>query len=166
MSPEEQVRWAMAAGPGLNVVLPAVDATGMLEYPGYTVRSRVSPGGEYFATTYYVYIEDENCQTQFRLGHLLYDGRTGEPLSSALPPDAEGIAFGPGGELAYVRDEGSQVCVADTVGSEPSCFGQDAYYGWPHWSPDGEWLLFPAEQAGAGDELDLFKARPSGDELT
>jgi hypothetical protein len=209
MTPQEQMRWGMAEGSGLAVVLPVVGHSGGFAYSGAPLSSDWSPDGRYFVHSYY---DSEGNG----LSHVFYDAQAGEMAKSPLPSDASGIFFNPAGDsLAYqIQVEvGSAICTTaypgELAGSArppcggaycaeapiralevaragDRCFGGDGLYGWPYWSPDGEWILFYSDQGGteafrlrpgggnlspmalvrqSGEGLNLFKARPDGSDL-
>jgi hypothetical protein len=209
MTPQEQMRWGMAEGSDLAVALPVVDRTGDFAYNGVPFSRDWSPDGRYFVHSYYD-IEAEG------LAHVFYDVQAGETVASPLPPDAGGIFFDPTGtSIAYQfhTESGSAICATAYPGdlaarARPACegtlcaeapvraleaarmgdtcFGGDGLYGWPYWSPDGEWLLFYSDRGGAqalrprfgggelsswafarqsGEGLNLFLARPDGSDM-
>ena len=88
MLPPQQIRWGMAAGPGLGVVLPAVGHPGTLAYPGFLVSRDWSHDGRYFALSY---LDLEAGEYK----NVFYDASAGEIVPSPLPPDAIGIFFNP-----------------------------------------------------------------------
>jgi hypothetical protein len=163
MSPEEQVRWGMAAGSGLDVALPAVGESAVFTYTGYTFSRDWSPSEDVVVVSYY----DAEASA---FEQLFYDVVAGEPISMPLPTPAGGVFYNPaGGSLAYQSvgdDSTNQICVVDLDGVTQSCFGGDASYGWPFWSPDGEWIVFYSARGLAGPGYNLFRARPDGSELT
>jgi len=138
MSPEEQVRWGMAAGAGLDAYLPAIGDPGVLTYTtGYVFSRDWSHEGRYFAFTYY-------DLTTGGLNHAIYDAVVGTAITSSLPQDTSGIFFNPVKEvLAYQHDAamGTEICIASIEGVTRACFGGDAVYGWPFWSPDGNSIV-------------------------
>jgi hypothetical protein len=154
--PVEQARWGMAAGAGLDVVLPVVSTTNVLTYPYYVSHPGMSSEGDYFAGIYYVPLEG----TSLRPEPLLYDLQAALVVTATLPANASYVAFNPSGE-GLVYELHGQICTANDDWSGGSCFGGN--YSYPTWSPDGEWLLFTG-YAGTGSNL--FKARPDGSELT
>ena len=161
ISPEEQIRWGMAAGVGLDVVLPATDLLAGISHVGTTGWPQLSRNCDYLAYSYYDPRDKDNYGTE------LYDVQAGVLVTGTLPPRADGAAFNNAGDvIAYqVYEDGkSQICTAPLDGSGGSCFGGDGYYGWPFWSPAGDWLLFYASPYGQKG-LHLYRARPDGADL-
>ncbi len=156
LSVEEQVRWGMATGAGLDVVLPATGLVNTFSYGGSTSHPHLSPDGNYYAATYYVSGTSSD-------GPILYDLQAGQMMTAALPPAADGLAFNPAGDgLAYLDYANNQICTDRLDGSPPVCWGGDGYYGWPYWSPDGQWILFYSRQEGSDSALNLYTRRPDG----
>jgi hypothetical protein len=161
MLPPQPVQWGMAAGPGLSVVLPALDVTSVFTYPGFPQNVSCSRGGNYFAIEYFnPTLED--------FGYIFYDVPDGNSFTATLPLGAEGVTMRPDGNgLAYVNRETDEVCTAHMDGSNPSCFSADIIMSELYWSPDGEWLLFyPFIPADFKDAFNVYKVRPDGSDLT
>jgi hypothetical protein len=210
MTPGEQMRWGMASGEKLDVVLPVVDHTAAYTYTGIPLNKDWSSEGRYFVHSYF----DTRAMER---RHTFYDAQVEGIIPSPLPPEATGIFFSPTDEsLAYQAREGdnTSICTMGYSGGLSgglgpprsglpgkaslalpfavdrlplTCFGGDALYGWPFWSPDGEWLSFYSNRgdldaglspAGGGGlakrslyrqegdpAFHLYRARPDGSEM-
>lgn len=163
MSPEEQIRWGMATGAHLDVVLPVVGDAHRLDYPGYVLNRDWAPGGDVFGCAGY----DPDTAS---FGTVFYDMEASEVYTTALPSYASAIFFDPaGGRLAYQSYEGPDeiwLCTAGMDGATEDCFGGGANYGWPLWSPQGEWVVFYSDKDLADGGYHLYRARPDGSEMT
>ncbi|MBN1180235.1 MAG: FecR domain-containing protein [Anaerolineae bacterium] len=162
MSPEEQFRWGMATGSGLDVLLPAVGNLVSFSYTGFSSYWGWSPSGSDFGVIYYDDTADGYHNT-------FYNADSGTIATMTLPFDAGGLSYNPTGDgmayLQYNRDQFStEVCTADTDGSNPSCWGGDTYYSTPQWSPDGQQFAFPIMRSSS--DMNIFTARPDGSDLT
>lgn len=164
LSPEEQVRWGMASDAELSVIFPAFGAAQTMTHTGFLSRPTLSPEGCYLASFYY--IPGSTSSEKGASGPVYANLCTGASLTATLPLSAEAPAFSPKGDrLAYTDYGGAkpQICTQALDGSGRACFGGDRYYGWPFWSPDGEWLAFYATDPDGG--IQLYRARPDGSEL-
>lgn len=162
MTVEEQVRWGMAVGAGLDVALPAVSEPLVISYEGYRGNTSWSADGRFFALTYVV----SSGADGFR--HVFYDVAAGEPISISLPANTGGVFFDPAGEGFAYQTLGltnGQICTADMSGATQACFGGDGNYGWPYWSPDGEWISAYSSRGLGGAGLNLFLIRRDGSEV-
>jgi hypothetical protein len=162
MSPDEQIRWGMASGADLDVLLPAVGAFDVFSYTGQAFSHDWSPDGAMFVFTFFDVATGE-------FGHYLYDVAAGEVFKLAVPSTAGGIFFDPAGDgLAYQNtvSGGTEICTGGLDGVTGTCFGGDATYGWPLWSPDGEWIVFYSNRGLENGGMNLFRARRDGSELT
>ena len=159
MSPEEQIRWGMAIGSELDVVLPLVRGSNVYTYTGNISSRDWSADANYFALTY--------TDPQGVLNGTFIDATAGVTITSPLTWSVGGAFFNPAGDgFAYQSIDGPDefyLCVGYMDGTYEPCFGGDGSYGWPYWSPDGEWLLFYSNIGGA---FDLYRARPDGSEMT
>jgi Tol biopolymer transport system component len=164
MPPAEQVRWGMAAGAELEVALPAVHLTQTVVVTGELFNPQLSPDGRLLSGYYYY----GNQPGQY--GSLFLDLGSGAPLPGVIPPDASGIAFSPDGTLlAYWQffEGNGRFCIVPVTGGEPTCVGGTAYYyGWPFWSPDGQWIMFYMQPEEPGAAFNLYRVRPDGSDLT
>jgi len=156
MSPEEQIRWGMAAGSGLDVALPAVGVRDIVTYTGgYAYGAQCSP--HYLALTRK---DPDTREYWYEFSYL----DTGEFFTVALPSDVRNFAVNPvDGRLAFGYE--SEICTMAPSDAGPSCFGGNASYSSPAWSPDGEWLVFSGSSYGPRDALDIFRANPDGSDL-
>ena len=161
MTPEEETRWGMAAGPDLQVVMPIVRVTDSVTITGYTHDPQISPGGDYLAVSYHIPSSAEG-------GPVLYGVGTGKFYSALLPKEAYYIRFNPvTGQIVFVlQDYPGQICLMTMEAPEPHCFRWHdvSSYSYPAWSPDGEWLAFSARSASL-DAANLYKAPIDGSEL-
>jgi hypothetical protein len=160
MSMDEQVRWGMAMGSDLEVVLPAVGGSQVFSYTGSSVQYDLSSDGTQFAYTFYY------PSTGFNFG--FYDVVAGMPYTLSLSNPVTAVFFDPAGDrFAYQSPghDGYQICIADLEGVTTGCFGGDARYGWPFWSPDGEWIAFYSDLGLSGEGYNLFRARPDGSDF-
>lgn len=164
LSPEEQVRWGMASDTELSVIFPAFGAAQIVTQTGFLSNPALSPDGCYLGSFHYV---PGSTSTEKDLHGPVYRNLcTGQSLTETLPLSAEAPAFSPKADrLAYTDYGGErpQICTQALDGSDQTCFGGDRYYGWPFWSPDGEWLAFYAADSGGG--IQLYRARPDGSEM-
>ncbi|MDX9953083.1 MAG: FecR domain-containing protein [Anaerolineae bacterium] len=164
LSPEEQVRWGMASDAEINVIFPAFGEAQVVTQTGFLSNPALSPDGCYLGSFHYV---PGSTSTEKDLHGPVYKNLcTGQDLIDTLPPGAEAPAFSPKGDrLAYTDYGGDrpQICTQALDGSAQACFGGDRYYGWPFWSPDGEWLAFYAADSDGG--IQLYRARPDGSEM-
>jgi len=208
MTPDEQMRWGMAAGGNLDVVLPVVDHTALYTYTGVPLNEDWSSDGRYFVHSF---VDSEAMARR----HAIYDMQVGGIIASPLPSDATGIFFNPAGDsVAYQVPNGdnTSICTLGYSGGlsaglwpsssglpgkaslalpldvgrlAPTCFGGDALYGWPFWSPDGDWIAFYSNQSTAsaalrsvrggglarqivgqaGGSFHLYRARPDGSDM-
>jgi hypothetical protein len=152
----------MAAGGDLDVLLPAVGDSDVFSYTGQAFSHDWSPDGAYFAFTFF-----DAATGGFR--HYVYEVAAGAAYTLPVPSTAGGVFFDPAGDgLAYqnIGPEGSEICRADLEGVTGTCFGGDATYGWPYWSPDGEWIVFYSNRGLEDGGMNLFRARPDGSDLT
>ena len=153
MSDEEQVRWGLAAGEELDIVLPTRGLINTLNYSYSISDPALSPGGEVFAGIYMVPLGGSS----YRPEPLLYDLQASLVSTETLPGNVTHIAFNPAGQgLAYELH--GQICTANSDGTDSACFGGNYYSS--SWSPNGEALLF-----GSHDN-ELFTAQPDGGGLT
>jgi len=163
MTVEEQIRWGMAAGSGLDVALPVTGNPLVISYEGYRGNTSWSADGRLFALTYIV----SSGPDGFR--HLFYDVAAGEPVSISLPANTGGVFFDPAGDgFAYQTlgtENNGQICFADMSGVTHSCFGGDGDYGWPYWSPDGQWVSVYSSRGLTVDGLNLFLGRQGSSEV-
>jgi len=166
MTFDEQVRWGMAVGADLDVVLPVVGDSAVVSATGALINTDWSPGGQYFAFSIY-------DPLQGKIGTAYYDTQTGalDSFPAVLGENEKmlGVFFGPEEGVFAYRANGAQsdrLCTSRMGGSEQTCFGGDAMYGWPLWSPDGEWLLFYSDRGLDGEGFGLYKARPDGSDFT
>jgi hypothetical protein len=150
-SPEERMRWGMAAGNNLDVVLPVVDTLNTFTYGGHP-QNRSCSQGHYFALGLWDSDLDEH-------GHAIYDLQAGTSFTVTLPAVSD-IALSPTDDLLAYYDAGD-LCVVDLDGSNRAC--QQASSDQFHWSPDGEWLLY---YRWTEDMANLFKSRPDGGDVT
>lgn len=161
--PAEQVRWGMAIGPELEVVLPTVHLSQTLVVTGELSYPQLSSDGRFMAGYYYY----GNAAGQY--GSLFLELGSGATIPGMIPSNASGIAFSPDGTLVGYREYlqvGTQICTVPVTGGEPTCFGGTAYYGWPFWSPDSQWILFYMRPDEPGAAFNLYRARPDGSDLT
>lgn len=160
MAVEEQARWGMAAGPGLDVVLPVNGETvKCFSFPLYASKPRLSRNGNWVALKLYDHANHKSL-------NKFYDLQAGAFFTPSLPAEAH-VSFNPVDDSwAYSYYENtSQVCTAALDGSDTICAGGDgAYYGWPYWSPDGEWVLFYGDK-GVAKGLNLFKLKRGENEM-
>jgi len=164
MSPDEQILWGMASGTGLDVALPAAHVSDVVTYTGYSFNNYDwSPAGDYFAFSYY-------SKALADYVALLYDVAASEVISAPVPAGAAGLFFNPAGdELGFqlVQYPKYYICTVGMDGTPGSCFGGEALYGWPFWSPDGEWIAFYSEMdMPEANGVDLYVAHPDGSDLT
>ncbi|HHS96541.1 MAG TPA: hypothetical protein ENK08_01355 [Chloroflexi bacterium] len=157
MSIPEQLRWGMAADTYLNPVLPVFGEPEWITQTGHASHPHCSPDGRYL--TYFNYRENT------AKGYMIYDREANTFVEGILPEEAWGMSFHPSGDrIAYNTD--NEIGVVGLDGSLLSYFtvpGATFYFP-PHWSPDGEWLLFQA-LVGAPSRSHVFKARPDGSDL-
>lgn len=161
----EQARWGMADGADLSIAWPAFGEARVYTTTGLASRVQLSPDGCYVSGFYRIPGSDPNEKGPS--GPVYANLCTGETLTHTLPSGAEGITFSPvSDQLAFTeRSEGkSQICTQRLDGSARACLGGDGYYGWPFWSPDGQWLAFYAVRPAASG-LQLYRARPDGSDL-
>ncbi len=165
MTLAEQLRWGVAVGGALDVVMPVVGEVITLTQPGQVSNAQISPDGRYLA---YFYYRRENEVSYY--GTQLYDLVAGEFVEASSLDQVDGFHFSPqGDQIAYVtlKHGEDQVCTAPVGDWDvASCFGGAAHYGWPRWSPDGEWLFFYAQMVSGTSPWGLYRARPDGSELT
>jgi len=159
MSAEEQVRWGMASGPNLDVVLPTIDVTRVFTYEGgYAHNLQCSHNGRYAALMY------KNFETETH-GYLFYNMETATPFTIPLPEHTSWLQFDPTGDrLAYYDYNRNTTCVSaisEDVSSIP-CISNLSYSD-PVWSPDGESLLV---KSYAGSAYNIFRTNPDGSDLT
>jgi Tol biopolymer transport system component len=160
MSLDERVRWGMATTAGLDVLLPAVGESDVFTYTGWSSYWDWTPNGDYLGVIYY----DENDDGY---SNTFYTATTGMVATMTLPFEAGGFSYSPAGNgLVYLQYNRAQftteVCTAENDGANPSCWGGDTYYAQPDWSPDGQWLAFPAEIDGPEN---IYTSRPDGSDL-
>jgi hypothetical protein len=160
MSLDERVRWGMATSANLDVLLPAVGASDVFTYTGWSSYWDWTPNGDMLGIVYYSKNDDGYNNTFYT--------PEGGAVTMTLPFEAGGFSYNPAGQgmvyLQYNRAEfTTQICTARNDGSALSCWGDDTYYMQPQWSPDGEWLAFPSD-AERGQQI--FTARPDGSDLT
>jgi hypothetical protein len=153
MSLEEEVLWGMAAGPELDVGIPAIGLNSVFSYTGaWLTDPQCSYDGRYMGFSY------KNIERE-EFGYLLFDAETGVFSVDVLPPDTYNASIRPVGE-GWVYEFGDGICTANLDGSDPTCFSGN--YGQPIWSPNGEWLLVRTYGYTNG----LAKVRPDGSEAT
>ncbi|MBN2547662.1 MAG: FecR domain-containing protein [Anaerolineales bacterium] len=195
MSTAERLAWGMADGPNLDIILPAASS-----YYTSTQKGQVFNGSWSHDSKMITYITYDPSDKSKSSGSVFYDIQTGSFVSMG-PPEAtdtfaKGAVFNPTGPgIAYYhydQETGPTICTLWTTSdhSTPTCIGGDqSYYGYPIWSPDGQWLLFysdrqakaswlaerlisswsprfyPFSQA-AEPILNLWKVHPDGSDLT
>jgi hypothetical protein len=160
ISPQEQVRWGMAAGSELDVALPAVGDSVWFTHTNTLYSGQCSHDGRYLGFRYWDDVAEKS-------GYAFHDLVAGTPFSVSMPPGVAAFAFNPVTDSVVYNVDFEQICVGDVAGPDYSCFGQDLgpVVGDVLWSPDGQWLLFFAFGQG-GSGLNLFKARPDGSDVT
>ena len=161
MTPEEETRWGMAAGPNLQVVMPVVNVVDVFTVTGFASHPQLSPAGDYLAISNYA-----PGMTTDRW--IVYDVEAGEFYTDTFPSGTADVNFNPvTGQMVYVVQEyPSRICIAEVDDPAADCLIWDGYYFYqlPVWSPDGEWLVFSARYEGI-DATNLYKARPDGSDL-
>ena len=191
----EAILWNMASKPNLDVILPAANIPMTRTQAGEIYAGSWSYDNKIITFMNY----DKN--TSSVSSTIFYDLEARTPISMGLPLATEdsfayGASFNPAGPgLAYyhyIEDDGPQICTLWTSPehSTPTCIGRDQqYYGFPNWSPDGQWLLFYSDRKpqtsslnsrlitnwlfqpapspfSAISTLNLWKVRPDGSDLT
>lgn len=162
ISLEERIRWGMADGANLDVLLPAggevfsTDFQGQLYDPAFTYD-----GDHFFFSSYDPSTFGDSVVN-------LIDLQQGAPVDSPIPPQSYGFTANPAGEgITYQHFNGvdSESCYLPTLTSEPICTSVPGYSsGMGFWSPDGQWILFYTNEPGSlpitSTGLNLWKSKP------
>ena len=96
MSTQEELRWGMAAGDDLDVVLPTGSSVFSTTQDGLMSNPQLSADGSYFSAYYHYMIGDDT--STFQGGSFIYDVRAGKLITGMVPEDADGVSFSPDGE--------------------------------------------------------------------
>jgi hypothetical protein len=173
ISSSEQIRWALATGAGLDILLP-IDPRNhtSLIVQGATGDPRWSSDGNTFA-----FLHQDPSESASVPGYQFYDAVTGDQLDPIIPSKAWGFAYNPSGQgYAYRQVNGyAQICSV-LNGGGPTCFDSGGCrLGYPWWSPDGQWILFYSTQpvedkancqsSSLPLDFNLYRARPDGSEI-
>jgi hypothetical protein len=167
----EQVKWGMAAGPNLDILVPVPGPHQRIALEGATTQPRWSYDSSIFSFTHKD-PTNPNAGSTYRF----FDTYSGDEIPSPAPPEAWGPAYNPAGMgLAYTQsgpDGRDEMCTV-LNGGDPTCFSNGGcVVGWPWWSPDGQWIAFyasaPVDNAAVCNGLSgmgLYKIRPDGTDL-
>ncbi|MBN2147648.1 MAG: FecR domain-containing protein [Anaerolineales bacterium] len=161
MTEAENLRWGMAQGPGLQPLLPLVGDPAMITVPGQGSGFAWSGNGAQFV---FMSFEDTSIP-QF----VFYNTTSAEismpPLSSNVVDPIFTMDGGEVNGILYINTgvAGGSLCKAALDGSNETCFVQGVGYIVSFIpSPDGQWLLFSADD---GIKRNLFVVRPDGSDL-
>lgn len=149
----ETLRWGMAYGPGLDVILPIYGEPVMVQEAGEIISGGppvFSPDGRWL---FYHIFDPVNSTESF---NTLWDLNTGMTAPIKLPAKTFTFVFNPrDGRIAYA--DSSRICVSQMDGTDLSCSRNDSFrYSNVRWSPDGTSLL------AIGNNNTLFTGQPGG----
>ena len=141
MSTEERLLWNMASGSDLDINIPIVGDPRMVSLTGESGEPDMSFDGSH--VTFYTYDPSISEYSHSALLGVDVSGHYSMYSDSSLHE----VSFNPAGDgMAYVKH--SQICISSEDGSGESCFGNQADFRWPIWSPDGNQLVY-----GVGNTL-------------
>jgi hypothetical protein len=169
----EIIRWGMAAGPYLDVVVPTGELLDTYTVPGMTSYGTWSGDDSFFSFTYYAPdLEEKRSQLMF---YFLPSAALVVP--TGIPTDTYKVAYNPAGDgAAWGQNvEGqSSICTGTLNSNNPVCFGPPGTGYFPElpvWSPDGQWLLYPISVMDTKIVTEfvhvdnLYRSRPDGSEM-
>jgi Tol biopolymer transport system component len=154
MTPEEQLRWGLAAGPELAAILPLSSQAVNMTSSGLYFDPALSRLGNLLAYTYIDPTSEVESQD------FIYDINTGQPITQPQLSEGYNFAYSPFTDtLAYNSPAG--LCLLP-MGGAVNCLGEGYVYDRPQWAPNTLALAVARSSQPGGGNFNLMLVKPDG----